>query len=241
MKKILTLILLFVTGYLIFVYARFYFVVGMKDLQAPTLTRYVINEKSSTGSVKYLALGDSLSAGVGASNYQRTFIYLQAKELAKKNGRVTVVNLGLPGATTKDLIKSQIPQVAIEKPDYITLLIGTNDVHNRVSEKQFSSNFKVILDSIMSNSSAQITVINIPYLGSSQAILPPYDSILNYQTKKFNDIIATLVSEHNLKLVDLYRGTLDDSHKNPDYYSPDLFHPGDVGHQLWSQLLINAN
>ena len=239
--KLLLISLLLVIGYLLFVYARFYYVIGMKDLKAPTQTQYTVAGSASSGLAKYVALGDSLTAGVGASSYQKTFVYLYANKLSSKSRSVQVVNMGVPGATTRDLITSQLPQVTREKPDHITLLIGINDLHNRVSVKEFAKNFEIILDSLVTSTDAQITVLNLPYLGSTQEVLPPFNKILNFQTKQFNDIISAQVLEHNLKLVDLYGLSYDQTFNNTEFYSEDLFHPGDGGYQLWSQILADAD
>jgi len=67
-------------------------------------------------------LGDSLTAGVGSNDVKSTFVYQVAKKLSQQFGKVGVVNLGVSGATSQDLIVGQLPQVAQEKPQYITLL-----------------------------------------------------------------------------------------------------------------------
>ena len=194
------------------------------------------------GSAKYVALGDSLSAGVGSESPDETIVYLFASELSKKYGKVNAVNLALPGGTTEDVMNDQLSLAINEKPDYITLLIGVNDIHNKRTEKDFRENYSLILNELLSKTEAQIVVMSLPYLGANKAIFPPYNWILNSRTQKFNKVIFELaaVNENRIRFVDLYRKTYKISKQDLGYYSSDLFHPSGKAYLLWSQF-INEN
>src|SRR4030066_516323 len=54
--------------YLLFSYIRFYHFIGDIDLKSPYLENFLLLEnQTKEGSAKYVALGDSLSAGVGST------------------------------------------------------------------------------------------------------------------------------------------------------------------------------
>jgi lysophospholipase L1-like esterase len=187
--------------------------------------------------IKYVALGDSLTAGVGSNDYQKTFPYLLAMKLMEKND-VTLTNLGGPGAKTKDVITDQIDKAAALNPDYLTLLIGTNDIHGLVSAKEFQTNFQTIIDQLTAKTKAKIIVINIPYLGAGNLILPPYDSYFDNKTKQFNQIIKKIADQKSLCYIDLYGQSKKSFAQNQKlYYSSDLFHPSAQGYQLWSEII----
>ncbi|HLD51077.1 hypothetical protein A3K34_01865 [candidate division WWE3 bacterium RIFOXYC1_FULL_40_10] len=237
--KIITVFTL-VLCYLYFSYARFYNYIGELDLRSPYTTKaFDIDNPLGNGFAKYVALGDSLSAGVGSLDTKNTFVYDYALKLSSTYQKVSVVNLGEPGATTYDLINRQLPEAILAQPDYITLLIGTNDIHCRSSAVNFERNYSQILQELLSKTNAQIIVINLPYLGSEKIAYPPYNLVLDFRTKQFNRIISSLVDSDRLKLVDLYEASYDFAKNSPDFYSTDLFHPSDTGYALWGKL-INA-
>jgi lysophospholipase L1-like esterase len=243
MKFILPAAIIFF--YLYISYAGFYNYIRKMNLQRPTIENTLILENpNGNGSVKYVALGDSLSAGVGSENPSETIVYLFGAKLSETNEKVNIVNLAQPGGTTVDVINEQLSLALNEKPDYVTLLIGINDIHNRISAKEFQENYTFILEELLTGSDAQITVINLPYLGLNKVVRPPYSWLLNSRTKLFNKIISDVVASKNqsgrIRLVDLYKNSYEIFKQDPKYYSSDFFHPSGEGYVMWSGI-INAN
>lgn len=194
-------------------------------------------EGEGKNNIKYVALGDSLTYGFGASNFKGTFPFTLAQKLLNKYKKVEVINLGVSGATSEDLVRFQLPKAIEEKPDLVTLMIGTNDVHDFVD----TETFRVSLENIivqLKNTQAQILVINIPYLGTDSLVLPPYNKIMDLRIKQFNKIIREVAEEKQVKYVDLYSKSNKIFKKNQKlYYSIDQFHPSDSGYILWGNLI----
>ncbi len=203
----------------------------------------MLENPQGIGEVKYVALGDSLSAGVGSPTVNETFVYQYALDLSEAYGKVNLLNLAQPGGTTVHVMKTQVPQTVEENPDYITLLIGTNDIHNKRTIDDFRENYQYILNELLTKTDAQITVINIPYLGSDKVIYPPFNFLLNSRTKQFNEVISSLAgsiaNNDRIRLIDLYTETYTLSKQSQSYYSSDLFHPSSEGYILWGER-INA-
>lgn len=177
--------------------------------------------------IKYLALGDSLTAGVGVSDYKNSFPYL----IAKKLNNAELINLARSGDTSSDVLIYQIPKVLLQKPDLITLLIGTNDIHNLVTLEKFESNLTQTVQALK-HTNAKIYLLSVPYLGSNKTILPPYNLILNLRTKQFNDEIKKVSADFGVNYIDLY------SLKKPaDFYSADQFHPAAAGYSIWASYI----
>ncbi|MEK7595353.1 MAG: SGNH/GDSL hydrolase family protein [Patescibacteria group bacterium] len=242
--KLLVLLSLIV-AYLTFSYVRFYHFIGDVNLKSPYRSnQLMIGTKQENKQITYVALGDSLTAGVGSSDFTKTFPYLFASKLSQNNAVVKLLNLGLPGGTTTDVLKDQLPQAISENPEYITLLIGINDLHNKQTLSTFKQNYYYILSQLLTKTRANITVINIPYLGASKIVYPPFNLFLNYRTRQFNEVISILTNTSTqagrLKLIDLYTNTYSIAKQNPSYYSTDLFHPSAEGYLIWGEL-INAN
>ncbi len=241
-KKILILIVvILVIVYLNRAYAHFYDLIGEKNLIAPSHQTQTILKNGQSKNLNYVVLGDSLSAGVGASQYQNTWPYLFAKQLLKNNSQITMNNFSFAGAQTNDVIKAQIPQISNlpDHPDVITVLIGINDLHNLKSTSEFKENYQQIIAHIKTTR-AKIILVNIPYLASPQVVNFPYNILLNWRTEQYNQIIKQISQNYNLEYIDLYSATKQIFSSDPSLYSSDGFHPNDQGYQLWGDS-INEN
>lgn len=215
-----------------------------KDRQIVSMNiqrNYSIEGSGKEAAIKYITLGDSLTYGFGASDYKGTFPYVLAKKLSKIHQRVSVTNLGISGSVIGELIENQLPRAIEEKPDFVTILIGTNDVHDFINPLEFKNSLTFITDKLQNETGARILLINIPYLGTKDLILPPYDTVMDLRIREFNRVIKQTAGEKQIKYFDLYSSSNAAFKQNPDkYYSIDKFHPSDAGYILWGNL-INAD
>lgn len=201
---------------------------------------YTLEEGKGQENIKYVALGDSLTFGLGASSYKSTFPFILANKLLKKYERVEVVNLAVSGALVDDLLENQLPQALEEKPGFVTIMVGTNDVHNFADKQEFGNSLEKIISNLRQLTTAKIISINIPYLGTNSLILPPYDKIMDFRIKEFNQIIKEIADREQVKHIDLYTLSKESFMADKSFYSTDQFHPSDKGYILWGDL-IDAN
>lgn len=227
MKKWL-IILAVVLAYLNRAYGVLYDSIGRFDLPAPTQATITLGHGKN---LTYVALGDSLTAGVGVDNFTQAYPYLYAQKLAI-GSQVTYINLAEKGATTESLIKNELPKLKDLHPDLITLLIGINDLHDFKSVSVFKANYSLIVQDLQ-KTGAKIVVLNIPNLGDSSILWPPFNYLYDVRTKQYNTAIESL----GLKVVDFYSVS---QNFNKTMYSLDKFHPSAVGYKIWSDTL-NAN
>ncbi|MBI2337651.1 SGNH/GDSL hydrolase family protein [Candidatus Daviesbacteria bacterium] len=233
MNKLLAVFLI-IAIYLIITYAYFYDFLGQKKLVPPPHeTKILVGTNPNNPSIKYAALGDSLTAGVGVDNYHDSYPYLVAQKLSSGQN-VQLLNFSQSGATLKDVLTYQLPQTLSAEPDLITLLIGVNDIHNFKSSTEFEKNYTRIVKDLK-KTNAKIYLLSIPYLGSSQITYFPYNLIWDFKTQQFNTVIKKISSDTNTAYIDLYYLT-----KPAGFYSADQFHPSDKGYKLWSDT-INVN
>jgi lysophospholipase L1-like esterase len=244
MKKmwIITILVLASIIYLNRAYARVYNFITMAELTSPFMDKIVeVNpvDKKVNKNLTYLALGDSLTAGVGSSNYKQTFPYELAQSWADENGAsVKLVNLGVPGAKTEDVIKDQLPQVSVFNPDIITLLIGINDLHDRVGKDVVAQNIEEIIKGIKKQSQAKIILLSLPYLGAGDLMYPPYQAYFDWQTEHYNEAVESVAQKYSAVVyIDLYTLTKEEFVSNKDFYSTDLFHPSASGYHFWSSVI----
>lgn len=240
-KTIIILVILLITGiYLNRVYAHFYNHIGEVNLASQV---FDYNEGlligDNTGAViDYVALGDSLTYGVGAGNLENTWPYIFANILFLDEYKpLKLYNFGIPGARIQDVINNQLEKAIILQPDYITVFIGINDIHGLCSPQVFAGDLAYLLERLSKETTAKIIVVNLPYLGSKDLVLFPYNYLLDWRTKQFNQQIENVAKFYNLKLVDLYSNTKRELKTNRSFYSIDWFHPSDVGYQLWADYI----
>ena len=208
-----------------------------KDIQR----NYIVDNGAGTETIKYVVLGDSLSYGFGSSGFRGTFPYVLATDLLEDYKQVEVVNLAVSGAVIGELVEDQLPRAIGEKPGFVSIMIGTNDVHDFADKEEFRESLIYIIDELQGKTEAEILVINIPYLGTRDLILPPHDRIMDYKIQDFNKVIQEVSEEKQVEFFDLYSASKKPLSENPDkYYSIDEFHPSDEGYILWGDL-INGN
>ncbi|MFA6194895.1 MAG: SGNH/GDSL hydrolase family protein [Patescibacteria group bacterium] len=244
-KKILVLVfvaIILLSIYLNRAYSHIYGVLGAANLKPVEVGEtYLINNMNGTATTTlvYAALGDSLTAGVGTDKYSEMLPYLLAEKLTGYDKQVLLNNYSVPGAGTADVVTDYLPLAIKDNPDVVTLLIGVNDIHNKVSAKEFAKNYETILSRLKKETKAVVYVINIPFIGSEELMLPPYQSIFDLRTREFNGIITDLADKYAVQYIDLYAPTVDLFKRDGDHYSKDLFHPSVTGYKLWADIIYD--
>lgn len=232
MRKLLPVILILIIVYLISSYIYPYEYQRNNFLPDPLYPqKQIINEKLNK---KLVILGDSLMAGVGSSDQTKALGYLVGKSVAGE-----LINLATPGSGVEDVLANQLSKAIKEKPDFIIIMIGVNDVHNLKSSSSFADNYAKIVNTLSTETSAKITLVNIPYLGSGKIIFPPWNFLLDLRTRQFNDIILKL-RKGKIKVTDLYGESKNKFQNDSNFYSKDQFHPSSVGYFLWATYIIRS-
>jgi acyl-CoA thioesterase I len=109
--------------------------------------------------MRYVALGDSYTIGTSVAQAERFPEQLVAAIPALE----LVANLGVNGYTTNDLIRDELPALDGLAPDVVTLLIGVNDVVQRVPMATYAANVSDILDVLLARLAPErIVAISIP-------------------------------------------------------------------------------
>jgi len=188
-------------------------------------------------SVVYVAMGDSLTYGVGASSIENTFPYYFASSLVEKDKNVEMFNLGIPGAKVGGMIDMELDRAIELQPDHVTVFIGTNDMHGFDNCDEFGNKLGMVLGKLKEQTDAKVLLINVPYLGGKSLILPPFNYFFDKLVKKYNIVIKELSIEYGVSLVDLYSSTKEAFDNNPELYSSDGLHPSDAGYKYWSKFI----
>jgi lysophospholipase L1-like esterase len=232
-------LLIIIALYLNRSYAHIYNKIKEVDLKSSDNSQsyLVVNNNTASSSLTYVALGDSLTAGMGVTNYEESYPYLLAQYFAGNDYRINLQSRSYQGIKTAGLIKDYLPEAINDNPDIVTLLIGVNDIHGQISQKEFRQNYETILKRLTTETKAKIYVINIPFIGANNLLLPPYNYLFNLRTRQFNKIIKELADKYSVKYIDLYTPTEDLFRDNGPHYSADFFHPSAEGYKIWADLI----
>lgn len=239
---VLIIIFLIIAAIIVYLnrsYAHIYAKIGAAKLESPEQGGiYMINDnlKADPDSV-YVALGDSLTAGAGADLPEEALPYLLAQNFGTGDKQIILKNLAVPGARTSDIINVFLSKAIEVQPDVVTLLIGVNDIHNQVSAAQFRKNYEEILSRLSKETEAKVYVVNIPFIGASDLMLPPYQYLFDSRTKEFNRIIKEVANQYQIKYIDLYSPTVNLFKQSGAHYSRDSFHPSPAGYKIWAEII----
>ena len=95
--------------------------------------------------MRYVALGDSFTIGTSVSEADSWPSQLVARVPALQ----LVANLGVNGYTSRDLVADELPALAGLRPEFVTVMIGVNDVVQGLPEDAYRANLQEILDTVV--------------------------------------------------------------------------------------------
>lgn len=98
-----------------------------------------------------VALGDSLTDGVGASSHEKNYIGLLNSRL-----NIRIINKGIAGNTTEDALRRLENDVFTLKPDIVIVQLGGNDYLKKIPEQETFSNLMQIIQQIQSHGAVVI-------------------------------------------------------------------------------------
>lgn len=201
-------------------------------------------EQELRSCVKIVFFGDSITASgrnmLDPADLGVGYVKIAAGKLRLlfPDTEFAFVNRGVGGERTAELLQRVQRDVVDEKPDYVVLQVGINDVWCRFSRGEevtvetFRANYLSLVDAILSTG-AKLFLIQ-PYalkMGDKQRFRP----FLN----RFNDVIREIAKEKDVTLVpvdEIFMGVTQDI--DPAQFSTDGVHPTHRGCRYIADLLI---
>ncbi|UTT41630.1 GDSL-type esterase/lipase family protein [Exiguobacterium aurantiacum] len=209
--------------------------IGYQDIVNPPERTLSISEDSRPEPVGdvYVALGDSLTRGVGSTSGAG---YVQPVGAALEEDDIRTQNLAISGARTEDLLAQlEQPEVrrTIENARYITLTIGGNDLFNRGENVD---NFESVdIEQVVTDAKTNLNVIFEQVRGLNDTAQIVYIALYNpFQEndngEAFNQLIldwnasaATFGNAQRIDVIDPFAYVSDVSRD----LATDQFHPSD--------------
>jgi len=126
------------------------------------------------------------------------YVRLVVAGLASVGVKVVPVPAGISGQTSREMLARIVPSVINQKPDWMTLSCGVNDVWHGASGVDLET-YKKNITSIVD----QVTAAGIKVMILTATPIMENDNPLNQKLADYNDFLRQLAKERNLPLVDL--------------------------------------
>lgn len=155
---------------------------------------------------RYVALGDSYTIGTSVHPRER-WPDLLVRALGTMPPTLHLVaNLGVNGYTTRDLIRDELPALAALEPEFVSVLIGVNDVVQGVGPAAYEANVAAILDELLAHVPAgRIVAVAIPDYTVTPAGADYGDPRRQHEgIVASNTIMARLAEEQGIAYVDTF-------------------------------------
>lgn len=150
------------------------------------------NVQTISQPITILALGDSLTEGLGVAPDDNYPAQLEDKLQALGYENATVVNSGLSGETSTGLV-NRLDWVAQTKPDITILTIGANDAIRGLDVATIEANIRTAVKSLQDNGSEVI-------LGGMQI----YDNLGNDYVRSFSAIYPRVAEDMGIAMIPFF-------------------------------------
>ncbi len=167
----------------------------------------------------WVVLGDSAAQGIRAPSYDRGYVGIVRDRLP--GGPWRVLNLSRSGARTRDLLDSQLPELAAlgRRPDLVSAVAGGNDLtHTPLA--QWEADLRALLAALPAG-----TLVGTVPQGWREA-----------KARAGNAVIRAEAARHGLVVADVWAHTA----PRRGLYAADGFHPSEAGHRQWAAALLAA-
>lgn len=229
---------------------------------APSLLTDKETRSNERTKLTYIALGDSLTEGVGDTTGQGGFVPLLAQSLVNDYGyEVDYKNFGVSGNTSNQILKRMSEDESIKdylkKADLMTLTVGGNDLRKVILSnfsnlkistfvkpaKDYSKRLETIIQTAQqANPSLPIYVVGIynpfyisfPEMTEMQTIVDNWNQTTEQVTQKFKNVYFVPINDLLYKGLDGESGVSQVSGQlgNNLLYEEDNFHPNNTGYEM---------
>ena len=181
-----------------------------------------IDQQVNTAPITILALGDSLTEGLGVDKEDNYPAQLEDRLQAMGYENAKVINSGLSGETSTGLV-NRLDWVMQTKPDVTILTIGANDAIRGIDVATIEANIRTAVKKLQDNGSVVV-------LGGMSI----YDNLGSEYVAAFSDIYPRIARDMDLTLIPFFlEGVGGDRALN----QADAIHPTKEGYEI----IVNDN
>lgn len=187
--------------------------------------------------VRFVVLGDSTAAGLGADDPSGAYATVLAERLAReRNVQVELTALGVSGARVVDVLHEQVPKVAAAKPDLVFVGIGANDVTHVTPLSDIERDMTIAIRRLK-ETGARVVVAGAPDMRAT-AWHQPLRWLAGLRGEQVADTIERVGHEQGVGVVELADETGHYFEADPEpHFSSDDFHPSSLGYRRWADAI----
>lgn len=187
--------------------------------------------------VRFVVLGDSTAAGLGADDPSGAYATVLAERLARERGvRVDLTALGISGARVADVLHEQVPQVAALQPDIVFVGIGANDVTHVTPLADIERDMTAVIKRLK-ETGAEVVVAGAPDMRAT-AWHQPLRWLAGLRGEQVANTIERVGHEQGVGVVELADETGPFFEEDPEpHFSDDDFHPSTLGYKRWADAI----
>ena len=180
--------------------------------------------------VRYVALGDSYTIGTSVAERERWPNQLVAVEQRLE----LVANLAVNGFTSRDVLEVELPQLDPLRPEFLTVLIGVNDVVQGVPAETYRRNVVRILgDAVQRVGANRVLVVTTPDYTVTPAGSDFGDPVQQAAgIHENNAIITEVAGALGIAVVDIHDISLGAA-TDPSLVAFDGLHPSGAQYARW--------
>ena len=188
--------------------------------------------------LRYVALGDSYTIGTSVAEGERW-----PNQLVARVGELELVgNPAVNGYTTADLITDELPQLDALRPEFVSVLIGVNDVVQGLPDSQYAGNVAVILEELLT----RLPPDRILCVATPDYTVTPSGAAFGDPAQqsdgivRFNAILREACEQRSIRFVpeifEISQAALED----PTLVADDGLHPSGSQYSLWVEAIEPA-
>lgn len=157
---------------------------------------------------------------------------------------IRVTNMGVGGNTVRDLAARWQQDVIDRKPDWLSIMIGINDVWRQFDIPR--QNERHVLPDVYASTLEQLVASTKPSLSGLVLMTPFYiepnrDDAMRRQMDRYGAIVKEIAQRHNTLFVDTqaaFDALLE--HSYPASLAWDRVHPNHIGHMAIARAFVDA-
>lgn len=190
-------------------------------------------------SERFVMLGDSLAAGLGAGVAHNTPAAMIAQGISNVLDRpVRLVNVATVGARSSDL-PAQVDRALQVRPQIAVIIIGGNDV-TRFGRPQVAVGYLEDAVRRLRAAGCQVVVGACPDVGSVRPIPQPARWLARRLSRQMAAAQAIACVRAGAHVVSFADELGDEFSEDPQLFDDDRFHPGPEGYERVTQVLFPA-
>lgn len=162
--------------------------------------------------------------------------------------KITVINKGISGNTIIDLQNRWEDDVIYHKPDWLTILIGINDLHHVLRKspdwqecvyERFMERYQEVLERTKNEINCQVVLLEPFYISIDNS--GNWRTVVLKEIKNYTAVVRKMSEKFNTKLVklhDIFQKLL--KYYDSEKFCPEPVHPNATGHLVIATSLFEV-